>query len=168
MNNSLNIKLNGWCKCGRVPTQCECDKTNKNIEIMADLANKTYIAPSLSEMIDDQINHSIKNYDKSYTLGNDPFEELISMGELVDRLSVVNFKLYTLKDEVMRKPDDEKFRGWASIEDVKLCRERSRLKACIDKKLLTMISRVNSGDNTGGFNEEVKKYGNTPGKSNND
>lgn len=121
---------------------------------------------TLSELIDTQIEESIKNYDGSFEVGNNSFEELISMGELVDRLSVINFKLYTLKDEVMRKPDDEKFRAWASIEDVKLCRERSRLKACIDQKLIATINRVANGDKTGGFNEEVKKYGNTPGKSN--
>ena len=104
--------------------------------------------------------NSIKEYDNSFELGNNPFEELISMGELVDRLSIVNFKLYKLKDEVMLREDDENFRSWASVEDVKLVMERARLKRCIDHKLLSIISRVNSGDDSGGFNPEVKKYSN--------
>ena len=114
----------------------------------------------LSEAIDDVIVKSIKEYDNSFELGNNPFEDLISMGELVDRLSIVNFKLYKLKDEVMMREDDESFRSWASVEDVKLVMERARLKRCIDHKLLSIISRVNSGDISGGFNPEVKKYGN--------
>ena len=50
----------------------------------------------ISDNIENTILTSIDNYDQSYTLGN-PFEELMSMGELVDRLSIVNFKLYKLK-----------------------------------------------------------------------
>jgi hypothetical protein len=114
----------------------------------------------ISDLIDDKIVESIKAYDNSYELGDNPFEELLSMGELVDRLSIVNFKLYKLKDEVMDRPDDSEFKSWASVEDVKLVRERARLKRCIDEKLLSMLSKVESGDNTGGFNPEVKKYGN--------
>lgn len=113
----------------------------------------------LSNLIDKTISQSIHDYDGSYVLGNS-FEELLSMGELVDRLSIVNFKLYKLKDEVMDRPDDNTFKSWASVEDVKLVRERARLKKCIDEKLISIISRVNNGDDTGGFNPEVKKYGN--------
>jgi NACalpha-BTF3-like transcription factor len=115
---------------------------------------------NISNLIDEQIHLAIKNYDNSYELGDNPFEELISMGELVDRLSIVNFKLYKLKDEVMDRQDDEKFKSWASVEDVKLVMERARLKRCIDEKLITTINRVNSGNTSGGFNPEVKKYGN--------
>lgn len=114
----------------------------------------------LSELIDLTILESIKKYDNTYNLGKNSFEELISMGELVDRLSIVNFKLYKLKDEVMDRQDDEKFKAWASVEDVKLVMERARLKRCIDEKLITIINRVNSGNASGGFNPEVKKYGN--------
>ncbi len=115
---------------------------------------------NISNLIDEQIHLAIKNYDNTYELGNNSFEELISMGELVDRLSIVNFKLYKLKDEVMDRQDDEKFKAWASVEDVKLVMERARLKRCIDEKLITIINRVNNGNITGGFNPEVKKYGN--------
>ena len=108
--------------------------------------------------INDIILKAIENYDGSYELGNN-FEELISFGEIVDRLSIVNFKLFVLKDEVMKRSGDNEFRSWASVEDVKLVKERSRLKKCIDEKLLAMIERVIAGDETGGFNPEVKKYG---------
>lgn len=117
------------------------------------------VKEKISDFIDLTIIQSIKNYDGSYILGN-PFEELLSMGELVDRLSIVNFKLYKLKDEVMDRPNDESFKSWASVEDVKLVRERARLKKCIDEKLISMIARIDTGDNTAGFNPEVKKYGN--------
>jgi hypothetical protein len=112
----------------------------------------------LSENIEKIIITSIKDYDNSYELGNS-FEELLSMGELVDRLSIVNFKLYKLKDEVMDRQDDDEFKSWASVEDVKLVRERARLKKCIDEKLIGIISRINGGDESAGFNPEVKKYG---------
>ena len=115
---------------------------------------------NISENIDNIIEAAVKKYDGSYELGN-PFEELISFGELVDRLSIVNFKLYKLKDEVMIRTSDDRFKSWASVEDVKLVRERARLKKCIDEKLICVIKKLNSGDSTGGFNPEVKKYGNT-------
>lgn len=114
----------------------------------------------VSELINLKILETIENYDFTYDLGDNSFEELISMGELVDRLSIVNFKLYMLKDQVMNRQDDEKFKAWASVEDVKLVMERARLKRCIDEKLITTINRVKAGETNGGFNPEVKKYGN--------
>ena len=113
---------------------------------------------SYSSAVDFAIDQSILNYDGSYTLGSS-FEELVTMGELVDRLSIVNFKLFKLKDTVMQKKDDKDFCAWASVEDVKLCRERSRLKNALDEKLVAMIQRVRNGDIKGGFNGETKLYG---------
>lgn len=112
----------------------------------------------MQNKINEIIEMAIAKYDGSYELGNN-FEELISFGEIVDRLSIVNFKLFTLKDEVMKRTNDDNFRSWASVEDVRLVKERSRLKKCIDEKVLAMIARVLAGDKTGGFNPEVKKYG---------
>lgn len=114
----------------------------------------------VSDLINLKILETIEKYDFTYNLGDNSFEELISMGELVDRLSIVNFKLYMLKDQVMNRQDDEKFKAWASVEDVKLVMERARLKRCIDEKLITTINRVKAGETNGGFNPEVKKYGN--------
>jgi hypothetical protein len=81
------------------------------------------------------------------------------MGELVDRLSIVNFKLFTLKDRVMDNRDDTDFCSWASVEDVRLVEERARLKRCIDEKLLTTIDRKINKSTEGNFNAETKRYG---------
>ena len=112
----------------------------------------------MQNLVDEIIKDALRAYDGSYALDN-PFEEMLSFGELVDRLSIVNFKLFTLKDEVMKRPGDNDFKSWASVEDVKLVKERSRLKRCIDEKLVVMIKRITEGDDSGGFNPEVKKYG---------
>jgi hypothetical protein len=114
---------------------------------------------TLSNLIDKIIEKSIQNYDNTFDLQDNPFEDLISLGELVDRLSIVNFKLYKLKDEVMIRETDFEFKSWSSVEDVRLVRERSKLKKCIDEKLIYIISKINRGDESGGFNPEVKKYG---------
>jgi hypothetical protein len=60
----------------------------------------------------------------------------------------------------MDRPNDSDFKSWASVEDVKLVRERARLKKCIDQKLISIIKKIKDGDVSGGFNPEVKKYGN--------
>lgn len=113
---------------------------------------------SISNTIDKIILNAIEQYDNSYSCSNS-FEKLINFGELVDRLSIINFKLYRLKDAVMDRSDDEKFRAWASIEDVKLVKERSKLKKCIDEKLVVMIQRVLSNDTKNLFSTESKQYG---------
>ena len=110
-----------------------------------------------SELVEKYVKDAVKNYDGNYNSGNH-LEELIGMGELVDRLSIVNFKLFTLKDKVMQSEDDS-FRSWASVEDVKLVMERSRLKKAIDSKVVHIINKILSGDSTGGINSEVKRYG---------
>tara|TARA_R110000744_G_scaffold65330_1_gene134136 strand:- start:452 stop:808 length:357 start_codon:yes stop_codon:yes gene_type:complete len=111
-----------------------------------------------SENIENYIELAVESYNGTYN-SSEPLQDLISMGELVDRLSIVNFKLYTLKDKVMESTD-ESFRAWASVEDVKLVMERSRLKKAIDGKLVYLINKILSGDETGGVNSEVKRYGN--------
>jgi len=116
---------------------------------------------SLGDYIETFIKKAVTAYDQSFNCP-DTFEELISFGELVDRLSIINFKLYKLKDEVMDRQDDDTFKAWAAVEDVKLVRERSRLKKCIDEKIIAMITRVYKGDISCGFNPEVKKYGQLP------
>ena len=51
-----------------------------------------------------------------------------------------------------RFSDDEKFRSWASVEDVRLVMERNRLKMCIDEKVIGYISNKST------FNPETKLY----------
>lgn len=111
----------------------------------------------INDDIDTIIKNSIMNYDGSYMCDN-PFEVLLSFGELVDRLSIINFKLYKLKDKVVDN-EDVKFRAWASVEDIKLVEERARLKRCIDEKLISMIQKIQNENEDGGFNPEIKKYG---------
>ena len=114
-----------------------------------------------SNFIQERISNIAKDHEKIKPLGN-PFRDVLSLGELIDLLAIVNIKLYKLKDAVIQKNTSSKehidFREKASIADVRLCEERSRLKACIDKKLDHMIMIHISGNDTT-FNEEVKNYG---------
>jgi len=109
---------------------------------------------TLGILIDQKIEETIHKYKYALppTYGENPFEDLLSMGELIDRLSIVNIKLYMLKDEVMKRPNDTDFLARASRIDVCLVEERARLKKCIDQKILNMIADPN-------FNPEVKSYG---------
>ena len=100
----------------------------------------------------------IKEADRTDTSS---FEEILSFGELVDRLSIVNLKLYNLKDDVARVMEDgahQYLGGWAAEEDVRLVKERARLKKCIDEKLFILIGKV-LHDGDFGYNPETKKYG---------
>lgn len=111
---------------------------------------------SLSELIDKAITNRVKR--ELAWDDNNPFEQLVSFGELVDRLTIVNIKLFNLKD-AQQFGEDQKALAEMAKQDVCLVLERASLKICIDAKLLAIISRVNDGDHTGGFNPEVKKYG---------
>lgn len=113
----------------------------------------------LSCVIDEIIHDSIKTFiSTDETILTNEFSELISMGELVDRLSIVNFKLYQLKDSVVESADSS-FKSWAADEDVRLVEERARLKKCIDSKLIIMFQSILSGDKSAGINPEMKRYG---------
>jgi hypothetical protein len=81
------------------------------------------------------------------------FEAVLGMGELIDRLTIVNIKLYELKDKVMQS-EDQKFKAWAAERDVELCRLRALLKKCIDLKLIGMIL-----DPAAPILDESKHYG---------
>lgn len=106
-----------------------------------------------SDYIDLKINEAIQKHKRPpYKPVENPFESLLSLGELVDRLSIVNYKLYDLKNEVMKRQGDTNFLAGASIKDVALVEERSRLKKCIDQKVIAMIENPK-------FNPEIKSYG---------
>ena len=53
----------------------------------------------MEQLVDNIIKAAVESYDGSYSLDN-PFEGLLSFGELVDRLSIVNFKLFTLRENL--------------------------------------------------------------------
>ena len=129
---------------------------------------------TFSDVLDCLVDLSVKEFDNNPgPLTHTVFADLISMGELVDRLSIVNIKLFNLKNEVMQRQNEmdwlnaeravktalglpsEDVLVWfkeAAVYDVRLCEERSRIKSCIDKKLLAMI------DGGKEHNEEYKSY----------
>jgi len=121
-----------------------------------DLNQRTF-----ADVLDCIVDIAVVDFVDDKELSQTAFTTLISMGELVDRLSIVNIKLFNLKNDVMRnqavspgdpRVDDSWFKD-AAIYDVRLCEERSRIKSCIDKKLLLMIKGGSD------LNEEFKSYG---------
>ncbi len=106
---------------------------------------------SLPELIEAEIIEAITKYNAHVVLPSAAID-LLSMGELIDRLSIVNYKLYDLKNQVMKNQDKEKFLAVAAIKDVALVEERARLKRAIDEKLIAMITNPN-------YNPEIKSYG---------
>lgn len=107
----------------------------------------------ISDHVDKAINNAIAKFDGSCDLGTNNFRDLLSMGELIDRLSIVNFKLYTLKNRVIKRQNDSSFKAWAADEDVRLVEERARLKKCIDEKMIEYAAGRER------FNPESKSYG---------
>jgi hypothetical protein len=107
----------------------------------------------VSELIDTRIEVALNSNSKEYG----PLDPLIGIGELIDRLSIVNQKLYQLKDDVMHNKDNKEFLAQAAIKDVQLVIERSRLKSAIDHKF-DYIAEQKIVKNSY-INDEVKKYG---------
>ena len=87
--------------------------------------------------------------------------ELVTFSELVDKLMIVNIKLYLLMDKITEYSELKKLsEKEASIllslnkDQVRLVKQRSELKSAIDKKLNIAIK----GGNINVLNE-VKSYG---------
>lgn len=126
--------------------------------------------PAVSDLIDKAIVAALENFDGDLNPPANPFEGLVGLGDLVDQLSIINAKLFALKDAVMTRSDTSKwvhesqktsadeFKVWATTADVALCQKRSQVKNAIDAKVQAMIGRALAGkaDN---FAPEVKKYG---------
>ena len=94
---------------------------------------------NLSDMIDHQVVETISSYKKDWwetSIGH--FEQLISLGELIDRLTIINLKLYELKNQVANASDTN-FLAEAATKDIYLVEERARLKKCIDLKIAALI-----------------------------
>jgi hypothetical protein len=86
--------------------------------------------------------------------------ELITFSELIDKLTVINIKLYHLLDktaEIDRKSektaDEIALIVMLSGENIRLVKQRSNLKSAIDKKLNIAIK--NGGTE---ILDEVKNY----------
>ena len=88
--------------------------------------------------------------------------ELVTFSELIDKLMIVNIKLYVLMDKIAEYSALEKLsEKEASIllslnkDQVRLVKQRSELKSAIDKKLNIVIK---NGDTN--VSDEIKSYGN--------
>ena len=88
--------------------------------------------------------------------------ELITFSELIDKLMIVNIKLYNclerssiLNDKVDKTDDDIKEIVKLSDDNIRLVRQRSGYKNAIDKKLNLAIQ---NGETE--VLDEVKNYGN--------
>jgi len=107
---------------------------------------------NVSFIIEDIIRDAIQKFDGKYEYQIDNnFRKLLSLGELIDRLSIVNIKIFELQNEALESKD-ENFKAQAMDEDMKLALERSRLKICIDEKVLAYIAGFDK------FNPETKNY----------
>jgi hypothetical protein len=83
--------------------------------------------------------------------------QLMTLGELIDRLTIVNLKLFKLKDLQAASTAGVSL-ALSAKADVSLCKERSNLKAAINEKLLDVCARVYNGLERSDVNED-KIYG---------
>lgn len=87
-------------------------------------------------------------------------EELITLSELIDRLSIVNIKLYNLLDKAMelelkrdKSENDIAMIVKLSGDNIRLVKQRSQLKIAIDTKINEAIRRGRAN-----ILNEVKDY----------
>lgn len=87
--------------------------------------------------------------------------DLITFSELLDKLMTINIKLYNLLDKSAeldkisdKTPEVEKQIINLSGENIRLVKQRSKLKSAIDTKLNLAISNGNTT-----VLDEVKNYG---------
>ena len=105
------------------------------------------------------------------TKQSSPLEELTSLSELIDRLSIENIRLWNLKDEVMilkkeldsgvskeREAEINKILAGKAIADVDIVKKRSAVKRAIDETLIKVIQDVTKGKKVNVTNEH-KSYG---------
>lgn len=113
------------------------------------------IADCLEEIVVDAVRRELKTPDRM--IQDNPALELLSLGEIADRLAIVNTKLYDLKNEVMRRRHDTEFLAWQAREDVRLVEERARLKRTLSQKFEDEIKRAIETGKTS-HNPETKRY----------
>ncbi len=100
-----------------------------------------------------------------------PLEELSTISELIDRLSIENIRLWNLKDEVMalkkeldngvskeRELEIYKILANKAIADVDIVKKRSAVKRAIDETVIKVIQKVVKGQSVSVTNEH-KAYG---------
>lgn len=110
----------------------------------------------LASAVDELIFNTLDEFRKNHAEINkcpaipSSIEQIVSVGELIDKLAIVNIKLYDVKSRQSESENPE-FLAKLVKQDISLCKERSQLKNAISRKVLTML---NSGD----IVEEVKTY----------
>jgi len=95
-----------------------------------------------------------------------PLEELSTISELIDRLSIENIRLWNLKDEVMalkkeldngvskeRELEIYKILANKAIADVDIVKKRSAVKRAIDETVIKVIQKVVKGQSVSVTNE---------------
>src|SRR5258708_4941958 len=100
-----------------------------------------------------------------------PLEELSTISELIDRLSIENIRLWNLKDEVIalkkeldngvskeRELEIYKILANKAIADVDIVKKRSAVKRAIDETVIKVIQKVVKGQSVSITNEH-KAYG---------
>lgn len=100
-----------------------------------------------------------------------PLDELTTLSELIDRLSIENIRLWNLKDEVIalkneldkgvskeREQEIYKILANKAIADVDIVKKRSAVKRAIDETLISVIQKVAKGQRVNVTNEH-KAYG---------
>lgn len=108
---------------------------------------------NLGETIEVAVRKALENHE-NYPVS--PLDALVTFGELVDRLAIVNIKLYHVKHREKELSDPVQLAA-AAKEDILLCKERSVLKNCINEKIVALVSRVAGGAETT-EPAEVKTY----------
>lgn len=102
---------------------------------------------------------------------NTSLEELTTISELMDRLSIENIRLWNLKDEVMslrkelgskpkkkRKDEINKILADKAFADIDIARRRSLAKKAIDEVLIRLVKDIVKGKKVSVTNEH-KAYG---------
>jgi hypothetical protein len=83
--------------------------------------------------------------------------DLMTIGELIDRLTIVNLKLFKMKDMQSSSLNGISL-ALSAKADVNLCKERSNVKNAITEKICDMISKEYNKVSRSDSNE-VKTYG---------
>lgn len=102
---------------------------------------------------------------------NITLEDLTTISELIDRLSIENIRLWNLKDEVIslkkeldsgvskeREQEIYKLLADKAVADVDIVKKRSMVKRAIDQALISLVQSVIEGKNVSIVNEH-KAYG---------
>lgn len=113
------------------------------------------LSESISELI---LNRCSWVLEHNHEVGTSSIDNLISIGELIDRGQIVNKKLFELKGEVARRKEDKEFLAEAALKDIYLCEERARIKRAVDEKIFQLIVKAIK-DSSSPHNPEVKFYG---------